>query len=100
MARRMILEEKSFAIGADELQWLLFTRKKKLNSETIWTEPWYYPTLTELLWSLIEWKFRRSKKRHETIENLSRRIDEVYALVEQTTKTLRRRRKLPKNLGL
>lgn len=75
----------TFAILADDLQWILAKRKTESKGEVMWKDRSYFPKLSLLLDELAENQFRRQPKKLNELMKLDESIVKVYRLIDEVS---------------
>jgi len=76
-----------FAIGKDELQWILCSKKQLCKRGTEWGDKSYYSNLSNLLDGLAEDMFRKNTTKLNELKELDNSISEVYNLITRLSET-------------
>lgn len=82
-------ENPVFAIGCDDLQWILGrTKKNRSDGKLEWDGLTYHPTLSLLMDELTEHFFRKYATKVSQLADLDKTIEKVYLLIRSTIGTM------------
>jgi hypothetical protein len=83
-------EKPIFAIGKDELQYILATSKKNRADGTYtWDNRTFHPNLCNLLDYLAESQFRANTTRVKELKDLEKAVTKVYQLISTVSEELK-----------
>lgn len=78
-----------FAIGRDELQWILAKSKvERADGRVDWADRTYHPYLTDILSHLAEYYYRKNAKKQGELADIQKSVAETQKLIEDVGEDL------------